>query len=135
MARAGRSLWVALHLLDRQVVDCNAIATAKIDDVAFIVPDDGGLPVLAAILTGHAALAHRFNRRWARAFEMLRRVIEPTPEPGPDAISWSYVKGIATEIDLTVSRHDLAATAADHWLTEHVLAHIPGSGINSGDEQ
>jgi len=134
VARAGRPLWAALHLLDRQVVDCNAIATAKVDDLAFVIPDEGGLPVLTAILTGHAALAHRLNRRWARGLEMLRRVIEPTPEPGPDAISWSCVKDVATQIDLTVSRDELAATAADHWLTEHVLSHIPGSGVRAGDQ-
>ena len=45
------------HLLDRQLVDGNGRLAGKVDDLEFDVPEDGGLPMLTAILTGLGALA------------------------------------------------------------------------------
>ena len=130
----GRSLWAALHLLDRQVLDCNDAPVAKVDDLLLSTPEEeGGLPVVTDILCGQAALAHRFNRRLGRAFELLRRVIEPASEPGPGRISFGVVKDIGTGIKLTVERRALPATVVERFLAQHVLSHIPGSGFGEED--
>src|SRR5947207_15935103 len=91
------------------------------------------LPVVTGLLCGQAALAYRFNHRLARAFELLRRVIEPVPEPGPGRISFGVVKDIGTGIKLTVARAALPASAVERWLSLHVLSHIPGAGFGEED--
>jgi hypothetical protein len=126
----GRSLWAALHLLDRQVVDRDALPVAKVDDLGFEPSaEPGGLPILTDILCGQAAHAQRFNRRMARGLELLRRVIEPAPEPGPARISWVHVQDVGTAVHLTADRHEFAVTVFDTWLATEVLSRVPGSGI------
>jgi hypothetical protein len=129
VADPGRSLWAACHLLDRQVVDRHGVPVAKVDDLELTPSDDAdGLPILTDILCGQAALAGRFDRRLGRALEGLRRVIDPTDEPGPARIGFGVVTTIGPEIGLSVDGEELAVTVVDRWLAEHVLSHLPGSG-------
>ena len=125
----GRSRWAGLHLLDRQVIDADNVATTKVDDLDF--DTSGDLPVLTHILCGQAALARRFSPRLARLLELLRRVIDVVEEPGPSRIPWSVVKEVDSDVRLSVSRHDLAVTAAEEWLSEHAIGRIPGSESES----
>ncbi|MDQ1712996.1 MAG: hypothetical protein QOE45_2446 [Frankiaceae bacterium] len=130
MAEAGRSLWAALHLLDRQVVDRDGVPCAKVDDLDFVEAEEpGGLPILTDILCGQAALAHRLDRRRSRAVELLRRVIRPVPEPGPARISFGTVTEIGTDVTVSLRRTDLEVSVVEEWLGRHVLSHVPGSGI------
>jgi hypothetical protein len=130
MAEAGRSLWAALNLLDRQVIDRDGLFSGKVDDLEITESaDPDGLPVVTAILTGQAALAARFGPRLGRAVELLRRVIRPEPEPGPGRISFGLVREVGTAIEITVPRNDLETSAVESWLAAHVLSHVPGSGI------
>jgi hypothetical protein len=130
----GRSLWAALHLLDRQVLDRDGLPTAKVDDLELTLPDDPeGVPVLTAILCGQAALARRFDRRLGAALERLRRVVDPRPDPGPARIDWTHVREVRTHVTVSVSRDDLDVTVVDRWLAAAVLSHVPGSGIERGD--
>jgi hypothetical protein len=134
MMAAGRELWAALHLLDRQIVDAEGISTAKVDDLEFSTSDDpGGLPVLSGLLCGAAALAGRFSPSLAREVERLRRVFVPVDAPGPARIDMTLVKRIGSDIELTARRQDLEVTRLDRWLARNVLSHLPGSGIK-GEE-
>jgi hypothetical protein len=126
---AGRSLWAALHLLDRQILDRDGISLAKVDDLEFSEPSaDGDLPVLTDILCGQAALARRFGRRLGRGVEMLRRVIQPTAEPGPARISFGSVTNVGVDIRVSLDRDSADVTVVERWLEREVLSHLPGSG-------
>jgi hypothetical protein len=130
VAESGRSLWAALHLLDRQIVDRDGIQVAKVDDLDFVPPSEpGGFPVLTDILCGQAALARRFSRRLGRGVEHLRRVIDPTVEPGPAHISFGVVTDVGPQVTIALRRDEVAVTGVDRWLAVEVLSHIPGSGI------
>ena len=134
MTEPGRSLWAALHLLDRQVLDRDGTPVAKVDDLDFVLSDErDGLPVLTDLLCGSSALARRLHRRAARGLELLRRVILPVAEPGPARITMGAVTDIGTAVTIASSRHDLDVSVADRFLADHVLAHLPGSGIRRGD--
>jgi hypothetical protein len=127
---SGRSLWAALHLLDRQVLDRDALPVAKVDDLDFAPSaEPDGLPILTDILCGQAAHAQRFHPRVARALELLRRVIEPVPEPGPARIPWVHVGDVDTAVHLSADRHEFAVTVFDTWLAREVLSRVPGSGV------
>jgi hypothetical protein len=126
---AGRSLWAGLHLLDHQVVDREGASIAKVDDLDFALSaEPDGLPVLTDILCGQAALARRFDRRLGRAIEHLRRVIDPTAEPGPCRIAFGTVTRIGPEITVALDRDEVEVTVVERWLAAKVLAAIPGSG-------
>lgn len=130
MAESGRSLWAALHLLDRQVVDRDGQLCAKVDDLEFAeASEPGGLPILTHLLCGSAALGRRFNPRLAAELEHLRRVVEPTESPGPARVSAGIVSDIGPAIKVGAARDELPVTFIDHWLARNVLAHIPGSGV------
>jgi hypothetical protein len=125
----AREVWAVRELLDHQLVDRADTPCGKIDDLAFRV-DDEELPVLESILTGHAALAMRFNPKLGRGFEYLRRVIDP--RGGPGTISWSRVSDIAVQVRLALDVAETPTAAIERWLSRHVLSHIPGAGIEKG---
>jgi hypothetical protein len=136
MTTAGRSLWAALHLLDRQILDRDGTPLAKVDDLEFSEPESNGdLPVLTDILCGQAALARRFNRRLGRGVELLRRVMQPTAEPGPGRISSGAVTDVGVDVRVALGRNDADVTVMERWLQREVLTHIPGSGIKKRDDQ
>src|SRR5437763_1146156 len=129
MPLAGRSLWAALHLLDRQILDRDGVSMAKVDDLEVSESsDDVDLPVLTDILCGQAALARRFNRRLGHGVEMLRRVLRPTAEPGPARISFGSVTNIGADIRVSLGRDDADVTLVQRWLERKVVSHLPGSG-------
>jgi hypothetical protein len=150
----GRSLFASLHLLDRQIVDRDGLPLAKVDDLLFSdphdhddpddsdgpgpLPDDtddpGALPELTALLVGQAALAARFHPGLARTFEHLRRTVDPVPEPGPASVPVTAVTDIGPEISVNLRAEDAAVSRFERWLTQHVLAHIPGSGVPRSGE-
>lgn len=53
-----------LHLLDRQLLDCNGEFLGKVDDVE--LTEDAGTLVVTGVLTGPAALLDRFGGRLGR---------------------------------------------------------------------
>jgi hypothetical protein len=130
----GRSLWAALHLLDRQIMDNRGTPVAKIDDLEFSVEPDDELPKLDNILSGAAAWSWRQNPRLGRAVELLRRVIVPVAEPGPVRISFGTVKRIEADIELDVDADSLDIEVAERWLSRHIISHIPGSGVRHHQE-
>jgi hypothetical protein len=133
MMATGRSIWAARQLLDRQVVDCNGIPAANVDDVEFgFAPERDSLPIVAAILCGPAALARRFGDRLGGALETLHALLYREREPAPASISMGVVKGVGPAVVLSVPYKDLPVNAVEEWLGEHVIAKIPGSGKETG---
>jgi hypothetical protein len=125
---AGRSLWASLHLLDRQLVDRDGMPAGKVDDLELTLSDDAdALPVLTAVLTGPAALTKRFSPRIGRAVEILRRVSDPRPEPGPGRVPSALIVDIGPAVTLSVRRAELAGNAVESFLSHHVIAHLPGA--------
>jgi sporulation protein YlmC with PRC-barrel domain len=63
--RLSGSIDGVLHLLDRQLLDCDGAFLGKVDDVE-LTPDETGRLVITALLTGPAALLDRFGGRLGR---------------------------------------------------------------------
>jgi sporulation protein YlmC with PRC-barrel domain len=55
-----------LHLLDRQLLDCDGAFLGKVDDVELTPDEATGRLVITALLTGPAALLDRFGGRLGR---------------------------------------------------------------------
>jgi hypothetical protein len=123
---AGRRLYLALHLLDRQLVDREGRLAGKVDDVELERRDDGRLYV-TAILAGPGVLAQRLGRR--RLGPWLQRAIARMVDEHPaiQSIPLARVADIGNHVDLAVERHELATFATERWVQDHIVSHIPGS--------
>ena len=63
-----------LHLLDRQLIDCDGRFLGKVDDVELTPDQTTGRLVITALLTGPAALLDRFGGRLGRVLPEVEAV-------------------------------------------------------------
>jgi sporulation protein YlmC with PRC-barrel domain len=79
--RLAGSIDGVLHLLDRQVLDCDGKFVGKVDDIELSPEETTGRLVITAVLTGPAALLDRFGGRLGRVLVARwgqMRVSEPS---------------------------------------------------------
>ena len=115
----GRVLDANLHLLDRQVLDRDEVPVTTLDDLELdgielgrAIDPDAPPPKVTAILTGPDLATRIFGGRPP----MSRRV----------RIPWRLVAAVGTTIRLGVSGDTLDATWAERWVSDHIIARIPG---------
>ena len=118
-ARAGRVLDAVLHLLDRQVHDADDLVVCTVDDLEFSMSDDGtplepgmDAPVLTHLLTGPTLGTRLFG-----GTPPIERMVR---------ISWADVAEVGTILKLRNRAEGLPVRWVEHWLRDHVVAHIPG---------
>lgn len=107
-----------LHLLDRQVVDCDGLMVCKVDEVELTVDPEGVLAV-TALLVGTAALLPRLDGRngnvllrlWADmgSAQAARRI--------PFRIELARVASLGSDVRLDVPRDQLLRQPRDEALT------------------
>lgn len=94
----------ALHLLDRQLVDCDGTLLGKVDDVE--LTQVGARLAITAVLTGPAALLPRFGGRLGAALVEKWGQLKPT-EPHrtrPWRIGMEDVERLDSAVHLSVRR-------------------------------
>jgi len=123
----GRELYAGLHLLDRQLIDRDGRLCGNVDDLELTSTPDGTVYV-SAVISGPGALWYRLGRhriggwlRWRVAAAM------GTEKPDPVRIPIGKVSEIASALTITVDQPDLASSAAERWVRDHIIGHIPGS--------
>ncbi|MFJ6197553.1 hypothetical protein [Micromonospora sp. NPDC092111] len=118
------------QLLDRQIVDADGLLVGKVDDVEFAV-DDRGLPYVACLLTGQAALGQRIGGRVGRLLVALADRF--TDEPAvPLRIPFREVARIDSAVRLRARADELPRPPVEAWLRRHLIDRIPGAGRASG---
>ena len=129
MMAAGRVLDAGLHLLDRQLVDRDGRLCGKVDDLELEVPDDGGLPVVTALISTAPASSRRAIGGPARSRvlgELHRRLHPTSRRAGPrplDALSLD----IGSAVRLNLSRRGAGDGGASKVGAESTLStRIPG---------
>ncbi len=120
-------------LLDRQIIDVDGLPLGKVDDLELTEPEDGGPPVLTALLTGPLALGPRIGGRIGQWWAAAGRRLRPRDDPDPNRIPLTQVdRADRTEVRLSVSRDELDADRLRDWVRDHIIGPIPGSGHGSG---
>ena len=114
---AGRIIDAELDLLDRQVLDRDAVQTTTVDDLELSTvnaahPDPAAPPDLVSILSGPVFGTRIFGGR--------------PPESRLTRIAWSHVSRLGTVVELDVPADSLDATWVERWFRDHVVARIPG---------
>jgi hypothetical protein len=131
----GRSLWIGLDLLDRQLLDRDGRPAGKIDDVEITRSEDAHeLPTVTALLSGPAALGPRLGRRTGAFFEALRGLLRHEPADTAASIPMDLVVDIGPAVKLGTDRASLPVTEVERFLGQHLVGHIPGSGAPGPDD-
>ncbi len=113
------------QVLDLQVIDRKGVAMGKVDGVLLELRD-GAPPRVAAIVLGAVTLATRIHprlgawvKRWKRG--LAGAVARQTHIP------WSRVLKVGIDIKVDASARRSRALAAERWVRDHIVSHIPGS--------
>ena len=126
---AGRRVWAALELLDRQLVDRDGLLAGKVDDLEFSPPDDGDdLPTLVAILSGLGALASHIGGRTGRWLAAVEQRLANEPETTPSRIPYEFVTDLGAAVHLSAVRDELDSSRAERWTRDVIITNIPGAG-------
>jgi sporulation protein YlmC with PRC-barrel domain len=124
---AGRRLYAALDLLDRQLVDRNGKPCGKVDDIELQRDPETGRILVSAILAGPGVLATRLGRKgFGSWMERMVAQVAPSHEPSPVRIPFGRVSDLGNRVTLAVEREDMATFATERWARDHVLRHLPG---------
>jgi len=116
-------------LLDRQIFDRDGVEVGKVDDIEVTFPDDGGPPVLSALLCGPTALGPRLGGRLGTWWTAIGRRLRPGDEPYPNRIPAELItKFDRHEVRLSASARELPTNRLRDWTREHIVSRIPGSG-------
>ena len=126
---AGRHLWAALDLLDRQLIDRHGRPCGKVDDLE-LTPDEGtGSLLVTAVLCGPGVLARRLRMR---RFGAWRQWVTALTTPGgltpPSRVPFERVADIGNHVAVAVDADELGTFATERWVRDHVIGRIPGSG-------
>jgi sporulation protein YlmC with PRC-barrel domain len=124
-----RSLWIGLQLLDRQILDDRGRPLAKIDDIELSEGGPDELPTVTALLCGPAALGGRLGRRVGGLLQGARRLMRGDGDRHPIAVPMNLVVEIGPAVKINANRESLPVNEVENFLGQHVIGHIPGSGI------
>ncbi len=122
---AGRILDAQLHLMDRQVLDVDAVPVTTVDDLELTdvdpnaeIPPGSPAPVIISLLTGPALGTRIFGGR-----PPSRRLVR---------IPWTDVSDVSVVIRLGVSGEHLDAGWVQRWVRDKIIARIPGGDHDPG---
>lgn len=127
----GRVRDLALHLLDRQVVDTDGRAVCKVDDVEFTVPEDGSAPYVSAILSGPAALGPRLGGLLGTWLVASTHALGRSQNDRLGRIGMELVTDIGTAITVARSRRDLGVHENEDRARNYLIDRIPGASHES----
>ncbi|GAB3489904.1 hypothetical protein [Flexivirga lutea] len=114
------------QLLDVQIYSADGDPVGKVDDVEFRVPNDGGPPVLEALLCGPSAFGPRVGGVIGLAIWSIGRRLSPTGG-SPVRIPLSEVQRInRREIRLRETARGLGIHRTTDWARDNIVKAIPG---------
>lgn len=123
-----REISARLALLDNQIVDCHRLPLGRVDDLEIELGDGG--PRVVSMLVGSEALGDRIGGALGgRMAAIAARLRGRSAEPGPPRIPVRLISSLEPLIELDVELDELRGVAGlEHWLAEHFVERLPGSG-------
>lgn len=116
-------------LLDRPIIDSADEPIGVVDELELTVPDDGGQPILTALLTGPTALGPRIGGTLGQLWTAVGRRLRPKDQPYPNRVPLDLVERLdRTAVKVTVRQDDLPVDRFHDWTWYHVIGKLPGSG-------
>ena len=123
----GRVRDLALHLLDRQVLDPDKRPVGKVDDVELHVPENGSPPYVIALLTGPQALGPRLGGTLGRWLVFLSHALAREGSPNAGRIGYELVTDVGSSISVARTRAELGVHANEDRARDYLVDRIPGA--------
>ena len=122
----GADVRIVRDVLDKKLIDPVKSEIGRVDGVTLAIPEEGP-PRMVSLEIGGEILAARVAHwlvpptRWlASHFGPRRsRVVR---------IEWRHVTQMGRDLHVDLLAGDTEALAWEHWLVEHFIGRIPGSG-------
>lgn len=124
---SGRVRDLALHLLDRQVLDTEGRAVGNVDDVELLVPDDGSPPYVVALLTGPQALGPRLGGLLGSWVVFWSHALARGSDDRAGRIGAELITDIGSHIKVARSRAELGVHENEDRAREYLIGRIPGA--------
>lgn len=127
MSRSAR-----IALLDVQVVDRDNLPIGRIDDLELELED--GPPRVSAVLIGSEALGDRIGGLLGTALSgVSSRLRDPGLGNGPPRLPVEWIEELEPLVRIERRLVELKGVAGlEHWLAEHFVERLPGSGDEGG---
>ena len=125
---AGRKVDLALNLLDCQIVDKDGEPCGNVDDIELEWSEDGGPPIVSALLSGPGALGPRIGGRVGNWMAAVHKRLTRRPGAEPCRVSMGAVARITHQVEVTVSKNDLDTAEFQQWVLHTIVGKIPGAG-------
>lgn len=125
--RPGREVLLGLQLLDRQIIAREGRLAGKVDDVEITFPDDGGRPVVTALLTGRGALADRLGGRLGRFAAVVSRRLAVAPGDRPGRIPITLVTEVGNHVAVALDAGEVPNQVVEAAVRDGIVGHIPGA--------
>jgi sporulation protein YlmC with PRC-barrel domain len=123
----GDGVYLALRLLDSQVLDKSGYMCGNVDDLELTLRAGRAAPYVSGILAGPGALAHRIGGRLGIWIESLHKRLHPG-EGTPSRIDFKDVDRVWHQVELTIPRDELETDLFEQWVRDRLISKIPGSG-------
>lgn len=115
----SRLIDARLHLLDRQVLDCDDVPVIVVDDIALSDPPpdraltgDDPPPVITDLVSEPVTATRIFGGR--------------LPTSRLERIPWSNVRQLGVVLRLRVPRDVFDVGWSERWVANHIIGRIPG---------
>ena len=113
-------------VLDKQIVDRASDRLGKVDGLVLTIIE-GEPPRVTALSVGPVTLAGRLSSRLASLVERMLRACDAGA--GATRFAIAQVTKVDIEVRVDVLADDTPARDVEHWLRDHVVGRIPGSGV------
>lgn len=118
-AEPKRGLDAGVHLLDRQILDCNLMPVATVSDIELEgvavntdIDPRRPAPTIAALLDGPILRTRIFGGR--------------PPDSELQGVRWTDVTHVGSAITIRVPGEQLDITWRERWIRDRIIARIPG---------
>jgi hypothetical protein len=117
---------IVRDVLDKKLLDRDECEMGRVDGIIIEFPE-GRQPRMVRLEIGGEILAARVARWLVRPVRWLAEAWGPR-RVATVAMEWKHVVKMGRDIHLDIRADDTEALAWEHWLAEHIIGRIPGSG-------
>jgi sporulation protein YlmC with PRC-barrel domain len=131
-APAGKAYDLALHLLDRQVLDRDGKMVCKVDDLELEL-DETGRPYVTGILAGPGAVGARIGGQFGEWIVRAGKRLSTRDDADyPARIDAGLISEIGSAVAIAVPRREVRVAGLEDWVRGHLIERIPGASNAGG---
>ena len=130
---AARKLHLIRDVLDKLLLaDADRTPLGRVDGIVLLIEGDTQ-PKVIEIESGPATLVRRLSTRFARVMHVMTLGLG-AHWTRPVRLDWSEVVTVGKSVTIKGGGQYARLLDRERWLRDHVVGHIPGSGIKKNSK-